>query len=272
MKYYIITILTLFILTSCNEKIDLEVPGADPVLVVEGEITTETDSSFIKLTLSSNYFGPTKYQVVDNATVKVNGISFDFNAAKGVYKPSAGYVAKSDSTYNLEINYNGKTYTSASRLEPMFIIVGDTLFQTFRPKEGFLDAGYSINYRGLDNRPRVKYTYFQLGYFDTIVKRDSFSNAKVLFDNITVPIGVPYDFELPFTRFQSGEEFFCIFRSIDKNMYDFIRAYNQQSTGAPGPFQVPAANLPTNISAPKGTTVVGYFAAYDVRRYRYLVK
>lgn len=272
MKKIFYSILVLTFLAACQEKIDLEVPGSEPILVVEAEVTTELDSSFVKLTLSSNYFGANNYPVVNNATVSVNGIPFTFDAGRKLYKPANGYVAKIDSTYNLIVNYNGNTFTAASKLDRMFQIVGDSLFQVFKPKEGFLKEGYSINYIGFDNRPPIKYTYFQLGYFDTIVQRDSFSDAKILFNNDVTPVGVPYAFELPFTRYQKGEEFFCIFRSCDKNMSDFIAAYNTQSSGAPGPFQVPAANLPTNIIAPKNQKVVGYFATYDVKRYRYTVK
>jgi hypothetical protein len=144
----------------------------------------------------------------------------------------------------------------------------DSFFQVWKEAEGFLPAGYSISYAGFDDRPQTKYTYFINGYFDTIVQRDSFDNNKILFDNTITPINESYNFEIPFARFNSGDEYIAIFRSIDKNMFDFINAYNNQDPNIPGPFQTPPANLPTNIVG----GAVGYFTGYDVQRWRYKVK
>jgi hypothetical protein len=57
-------------------------------------------------------------------------------------------------------------------------------------------------------------------------------------------------------------------RSIDIKMRDFLAAYGSQNPNIPGPFQVPPANLPTNISG----GAVGYFVGYDVKRFRYTFK
>ena len=47
-----------------------------------------------------------------------------------------------------------------------------------------------------------------------------------------------------------------------------VNEYNNQNSGAPGPFQTPPTNLPTNI---KGGAL-GYFATYDYKRFDYTVK
>ena len=264
--FILITITGLF---SCKEKIDLNVPGGTPKLVVEAELTTETDSSFVKLTKTSDYYSTAAYPVVSTAAVTVNdGVStviFSY-VGNGIYKPTSPYVGVAGKTYSLKIVAEGTTYTSSAVLEPMFSV--DSVFQVYKPKEGFLPDGYSINYLGLDNRTKIKYTYFRGGYFDTIVKRDSITKDKILFNNDQTPIGTPYAFELPFTRFQKGDIYLMIFRSTDKFMTDFIQAYSDQTGGAPGPFQAPPANLPTNITG----GAIGYFATYDVVRRRYTVK
>jgi len=257
--------LALFVFNACKEKIDIDIPGANPILVVESEVTTELDSSYVKLSSSSNYFGNPQYPIVENASITVNGTVFSYKG-NGMYRPAPGFIGKVDSVYNLKIVYNGKEYTASSKLEPMFRV--DSIFQTFKPADAFLDEGFALSYAGFDTRSPIKYTYFQSGYFDTIAQKDSFINTLVLFDNSVTPIGVPYDFEFPFSRFQKGEEFFCIFRSVDKPMNDFLLTFSEQSSGAPRPFQTPPANLPTNI---KGGAV-GYFACYDVVRKRYVVK
>lgn len=255
----------LFILQSCKEEIDLAVPGGPQKIVIESEVTTETDSSFVRVTRTADYYSSNTNPAITDAQVTVNGVVFT-HTVNGVYKPASPYTASAGTIYNLNVIADGATFTSSSVLEPMFSV--DSIFQVYKPAEGFLDAGYSINYIGLDNRPRIKYTYFRLGYFDTIVQRDSLSDALILFNSDQTPVGTPYPFELPFTRFQPGEEVIMIFRSVTKEMSDFIAAYSEQTSGAPGPFQVPPANLPTNIRG----GAVGYFATYDIARRRYTVK
>ncbi len=257
--------IAVLLLASCKDPIIIDIPNNSPLLVVEGVVSSELDSSFVKLTLSSNYYASPNYKIVESAIVKINGIDF-IHKGSGVYKAYDGFIGKVDSTYELSISYDNKTYTSTSTMVPMFRV--DSLSQTYKQKEGFLPAGNSISYWGFDNRTPIKYTYFQSGFFDADKGKDSVQYNLVLFDNNSTPLGKEYAFELPFTRFNSGTSFFCIFRSIDKPMYDFLKEYTSQSSRAPGPFKQQPANLPSNI---KGGAV-GYFATYDVKRFRYLVK
>jgi hypothetical protein len=258
-------LLAMITLQSCKEEIDLNIPDAESKIVVEAEVTTETDSSYVRLTKTANYYSRDPYPVITNATVTVNGIPFT-HQGNGIYRPASPYTGVRGQNYTLNIQAEGQTFTSSSILEPMFRI--DSLFQVYKPAEGFIGAGYSINFIGFDDRPRIKYTYFKLGYFDTIVQRDSIEDFKILFNNTETPVGAPYSFEIPFTRLEVGEECIMIFRSVTKDMNDFIQAYSTQASGAPGPFQVPPANLPTNITG----GAIGYFATYDVVRKRYTVK
>ncbi|MDP1727416.1 MAG: DUF4249 family protein [Bacteroidota bacterium] len=264
-KYIYLFAAGLTLSVACKEKIELEIPSAAPLLVVEAEVTTETDSSYVKLHLSSDYFSAAAYPVVKTAQVRVNGISFDFDPIQNLYRPDSGFDGKPDSVYNLQINYEGKTYTSQAKLEPMFSV--KSFFNTYKPKEGFLPAGYSVSYVGYDDRPGTKYTYFVGGKYDFVNHVDSFDKNKILFNSAQTPVNRDYQFEIPFTRFDVGDIYTCIFRSVDKNMYDFIEAYNMQSSGAPGPFQVPPANLPTNITG----GALGYFATYQVVRIRHMI-
>lgn len=253
-------------LSSCKEIVEIEMQDANPILVVEAEVTTETDSSYVKLSLSTNYYQPGEIPVVKNAQVSINGVPFTFNPSLNLYKAPAGYAGKTDSVYQLEVLYNTKLYTAKSTLFKLFKI--DSFFQTYKDAQGPIPAGFSISYSAFDNRPTPRYTAFKQGYFDTIVQRDSMVGNTIVFDNILTPSNQQYNFEIPFARFNSGDIYFCSFKSIDNNMRDFLEAYNSQNPNIPGPFQVPPANLPTNVTG----GAVGYFSASDVMRWRYTVK
>lgn len=263
-RYIKLVIPVLALMFACKEKVEVELPATDTRVVVESEITTETDSSFVKLSLTQSYYNTSPYPFITNATVVVNNDTF-YHTSKGYYRPKSGYAGKADSLYKLRIVHDGKTYTSKSTLHAMFTI--DSVMQVFKPKAGFLDEGYAVKYVGTDNRQPVKYTYFRYGKVD-LTGQDSLFNALILFDNGTSQAG-NFEFEVPyFRRLKVGETTFLIFRSLDKNIFDFINAFADQNSGAPGPFQVPPANLPSNIEG----GALGYFACYDVKRFRITIK
>lgn len=249
-------------LTSCEEVIDVNVPDNTEKIVIEGQITTETDSSFVRVTKSVGYFNNTSATpLITDAVVDVNGITFT-HVGDGIYKAPLGYVGTTGSIYNLKVKYQGATYTSSTTLEPMFEV--DTVLSYFKPASGFIEEGYAVAYLAKDNRARTKYTYFRFGFRNTkdTEGKDSLFDVRILFDNRNSVMNEPFVFELPFLRLQPNDTALLIFRSIDEPVNRYYQALNNRgNTG--GPFSTPPANLPTNISG----GALGLFAAYDVKRY-----
>jgi hypothetical protein len=261
---YIFLVLSGLSLASCEEVIEVDVPENTVKLVVEAAVTTETDSSFVRLTRSVGFFDNTSSTpFVTNAAVSVNGVAFT-HKGNGVYRAASPYTATVNTRYNLNIVVDGKTYTSTSFLEEMFEI--DTVIPVFKPEDMFGDAGYTVKYIGRDTRPPVKYTYFRFGFnsLETSGGRDSIEDFRVLFDNKSM-VNNTYEFEIPGLRLQPNDTSIMIFRSIDEPVYRYYFALGNRSSG--GPFSTPPANLPTNIIG-KEDPALGLFAAYDVKRYR----
>lgn len=262
MKQLVYIALAIITLASCREKVDIDLGFAGEKLVVEGSVSTETDSSFVQLSLTAPYTGSEPSPAVTNAVVEVaeenNPAVLFTHVGNGLYKPAAGYKGIADRTYKLKVVYNGKEYTAESKLEPMFE-VDSTLQQEFKTADGFIEEGYAIKYLSRDSREPVKYTWFNFGKNDTLENFDVLFNSENLVLNQWVP------FELPFFRAQKGDSVMLIFRSIDRNVNNYLLALANLNSGAPGPFQTPPANPPTNI---KGGAV-GFFYAVDVvRRWR----
>ncbi len=264
MKQLLYILFAVVILSSCEQVIDVDLPPNTIKLVVEGQISTETDSSFVRLTKSLPYFDNTSATpLVTNAQVTVNGVNF-LHDTLGIYRPAKGYTGVTGTLYNLNIQHEGNTYTSASVLEPLFRI--DTIIPVFKNEEAILESGYTVKYIGFDSRQPVKYTYVRFGFNSPEVENgiDSFFDFRVLFDNKNSVLNRTFEFEIPFLRLESGDTSLLIFRSIDENTFKFINALNNRDNGG-GPFGTPPANLPSNIV---GKDVLGIFSAYDVRRFR----
>jgi hypothetical protein len=257
---YIFILITVVLVSSCTEVIDVDVPENTEKLVVEAIVTIETDSSYVRLTKSVGYFDNKPTPLVTDAVVTINGTNF-IHQGNGIYRPNSPYTGIAGTYYNLLITHNGKQYTSGTMLEPMFQI--DTIIPVYREAEGFLEEGYTVKYVGIDNRLPTKYTYVRFGVkgFDSI--NDFYEDFRVLFDNANSKLNEPFEFEIPFQRLQPEDTSLLIFRSIDEPVFRYFQALGNRQGG--GPFSTPPANLPSNI---RGENVLGLFAAYDVKRYR----
>lgn len=255
--------LAAVVFTSCEEVVDVDLPENTIKLVVEGQVTTETDSSFVRLTKTLAYFDNTSaVPLITDAVVTVNGVPFTHDTL-GVYRPVKGYVGVTGQVYNLKVTHEGKEYTSSATLEPMFRV--DTIISVYKEKEAFIDAGYSVKFVAYDDRPRTKFTYFRFGFkneIDTKLK-DSMFDTRVLFDNRNTILNAPFEFELPFLRLDPNDTALLVFRSTDDAVNRYLQAVTNRDQGG-GPFSTPPANLPTNIRG----GALGLFAAYDVKRFR----
>jgi hypothetical protein len=252
--------LVVILSAACTEVIDVDVPENTEKLVVEGTVTTEQDSSYVRLTKSVGYFDNSQTPYITDAAVTINGVAFT-HRGKGLYKPASPFTGQTGTYYNLAVTYKGKQYTSGSMLDPMFQI--DTIVPVYREAEGFLEAGYTVKYIGIDNRAPIKYTYVRFGFKGLDSINDFYEDFRVLFDNANTKLNEPFEFEVPFQRLESKDTSLLIFRSIDEQVYRYFQALENRQGG--GPFSTPPANLPSNI---RGENVLGLFSAYDVKRYR----
>jgi len=265
MKIFLGLLLTFF-LAQCKQEINLDIPNSSQMVVVQGEISTEKDSSFVYLSQTVSYYSNDGTPKIDNAIVSVNGVSFK-SKGLGIYKPDTPFIGTINTIYNLNVALNGSTFTSSALLDPMFNI--DYVDSVYYPAQGGGGSGgqrrdgYSVRFWWTDTRTPAKYTYMRYGRTSLEILQDSFFRNIVLLDNSQTKLNTPISREIP-RHYQPGDTVIAILKSCDKNMYYFLQAYQMQNSNTPGPFQIPPANLPTNING----GAIGYFTAYDVRRFR----
>lgn len=122
-KVFFIIVIALFI-SSCEDVIDVNVPTAQPRLVIDAGINWFKNSSgnqqFIKLTLSAPYFD-TEIPPATGAQVSIsdsNNNTFNFieQGSAGIYV-NDNFIPVIDAEYNLLINYQNEVYTATETLK-----------------------------------------------------------------------------------------------------------------------------------------------------------
>lgn len=252
------SIVLIGLFSSCTEKIDLELGDAQTRVVIEGYLVTEVDSSYIRLSLTQDYFNPVDPVYISNGTVEISSsvgtVMFNY-MGDGIYRGPVGYKPDTSMVYHLKVLVDGKEFSASSTLYPMFEVDSNLQFD-YRPASGFTEEGYSVTYYSIDRRPDEIYTRFNFGQNDTLF------DQSILFSNGEIKKFERVPFELPFYRAQKGDMVMLVFRSIDVPVATYLQALANLTSGAPGPFQTPPANPPTNISG----GAVGYFMCTDVVR------
>jgi hypothetical protein len=165
---YISVLLITLLFTSCEEVIDVDLPTAQPKLVVDASINWPLGSTgneqIIKLTTSTGYYEPMVPKVL-GATVFVTNTNtnqvFDFIEVHG----TGEYVCTTfepvlNANYELTVIVNGQTYTATEKLMPVvpidkieqqddvFIGDGDAIkVNVFFTDNGTTDDFYLFRYK-----------------------------------------------------------------------------------------------------------------------------
>ncbi|MDO6759653.1 DUF4249 domain-containing protein [Tamlana sp. 2_MG-2023] len=121
--YFSVVLVTQF-LVSCTDVIDVDVPTADPRLVIEAsldwEMGTLGNNQTVKLSTTSAYFDNNSNDAVTNAVVSVTRLSDDMvfnftNNNDGTYT-TTNFEVDLNETYQLEVLYENEVYTATETL------------------------------------------------------------------------------------------------------------------------------------------------------------
>jgi hypothetical protein len=252
---YFTSIVALLALASCTEVIDIELNDADRQIVIEGSVYEGVDSVIVSVTKTTNYFDTTGPTPVENATVELT--MPDNSTIPLSYIGNGQYIANSldistESTYQLTVNVDGKTFTSSTYMESSVTI--DSLQYEFQ--EGLFggDDGYSvfINYQDPLGKNFYRFVYGRNGEIlnepqDIQIVDDNLNDGNY----IRIPI---------FTRtFSPGDTVYIELQSIDSKLYEFYQTYAAvASEDAGSPFSAAPANPESNILG----GALGVFGAY----------
>ncbi|WP_288448543.1 DUF4249 domain-containing protein [uncultured Chryseobacterium sp.] len=255
-------ILSLFLVTSCEKEIDLDLEDQSGNIVIEGNVTDQAGPYYVKITKSVAFTQSNQYPAIENAQVVLSDNTGQTETLQyignGRYQTST-FVGQSGRTYTLKIQAEGKEYTSTSTMpeavtfdgleQDSFMVGGETsytLLPIFTDPQA-LGNRYLFIYT-VNNNPKKFFSEFSdninngmINQRPLLLPNDDGDNP----DDIKVVVGDTIHVEM---------------QCIDQNVYTFYSALLQLSSGGFNGGVTPA-NPPSNIS----NGALGYFSAHTVR-------
>lgn len=237
------------ILSSCEDVVETELSKADPIIVIEGGISDQSEIQTIKVSKTISFDQPNTFNGVKGAKVTVyssNSQTFSFAATSdGIYR-SQRFRGMPGLKYILEVVVGGKTYKASSVMPSA--VKPDSI--TFKRLSIFGNSRVypSIYYKdpaGIQNQYRYivkingKLTAEQ-------VSEDRFSDGNATSDLIT------FDGD----GVQSGDKVEIEIQCIDRNVFKYYFAISQID-GNGGP---PVA--PSNPDSNLDNGALGIFSAH----------
>jgi hypothetical protein len=276
MKKYIHLLLFAFVLTSCEDVIEVQMNAADIDLYnIEGRITTKSNpwvfvGKAVPVSVDEAIPGISDaiVTITDNAVPSNQQILVEIEGHKGYYSVPTGtnFLGAIGRTYSLQIIIESDTVTAAevlTRVEPLDSI---SVFPSLRGEEQFLGIfTYGLETPGLGNHYKWDiyindthlYKTENLLYANDELVDGSYISGLEVFTDF-------HDLKNPEDRLLNLNDTVQVIQSsISEAAYDFYYQLYAQSTSG-GMFSVPPANIPGNFTCSNGKDVLGLFTANDI--------
>jgi hypothetical protein len=258
-------LLSLFVFTSCQDVIDLDVPDGEVQLVVDGWLTNQVGEKQVLLATTANYFENTEPPRVTGALVILNNENGAVDTLEekeaGVYVTT--HVGVIGEVYHIYIRTAaGEEYRSNPETLRSVPAIS-AIYATFKEETVFEDEGYYVSIDteeplGVGDYYRWK-QYVNEEYlnepFDLLYASDEFVDGNPI-------IG----FEVTIDPLALGDHYRIQQMSISKQAYEFFFQLQNQTAYIGSLFDSPPAALKGNIVNvdPAGKKALGYFGVSAV--------
>lgn len=264
LKYTIIySFIFSIVLSSCTEKIDIDLDSDYVRLVVEATITDIPDNQYVKLSETADYFSNVPPKGIENAEVIISDGEQIFtlkqsDSIKGLYLFTENFIANQNKSYELNINLENaigghKEYSAKTIMPPLSDDI-DSIAVVWEPRfEGWLVNLYA------KDPPREDFYMFN-GILNGILITDSIQKVNISDDrlfngNYTNGTSVLYFQE---DEINPGDIFTLVLSNVTSEYADFVTQVQTEIQGSNPLFSGPPANVTSNIS----NGAAGFFTAY----------
>ena len=215
-----LAILVVFSLSSCEEVIDTDLFEAEPVIVIEGNISDQSENHTVKVSKTVAFDQPNTFNGVQGAKVTVyssNSQTFTFTAASdGVYR-SQRFRGLAGVNYILEVVTGGKTYKASSIMPTA--VKPDSI--TFKRLTIFGNSRVypAIYYR---DPPRIQNQYRYIVKINGVLTAEQVSEDRFSDGNSTSDL-LAFDGD----GVESGDKVDIEIQCIDRNVFKYYFAIGQ---------------------------------------------
>ncbi len=263
-KYILyILLVTLVSLSSCTEKIDIELDSDRIRLVVDGIITDIPGEQYVKLTETADYFSNEKPKGVGNATLVIesnNGpiLLTESDSVVGLYLMPDGFVGVQGNIYQLNIKLENeiggyKDYFANTKM-PLLSDDIDSIAVEWMPQfEGWVVRLYAQDpdredfymFNGLRNGELITDSIHEVNITDDRLFNGNYTSGVMV---------------LMFEEDQldPGDLFTLVLSNITKEYINFVSEVQTEIQPKEPLFSGPPANVSSNIS----NGAAGWFTSY----------
>lgn len=263
MKKLLLLSTVLYLFTSCEKEIDIDLNAADPKIVIEGAITNVAGPYFVKITETVNFSDGNDYPPITDAIVIVKdnfgAIDTLTQSSPGIYETNF-IVGMPGNTYTLSVAAKGKSYEATSTM-PFLVNLDSLRFEKFG---GFGGAdNYSTIPVFTDPEPKGNNYRF-------LLTNNNELDPSYIVDNDNINSGKTNErpIFLPDTEINLGDSVIVEMRCIDLTTYNYYFTLAQIAGGGPGGGTTPS-NPPNNIT---GNESLGIFSAFTTQTIKKVVK
>jgi hypothetical protein len=262
--YSILSVILLSVL-SCTKVVNINLNDSSPRLIIEGGISDQPSSCFIRLSRSINYNQPNTFPAVTGSFVTISdniGNTAVLTETSAGYYRAVSFDGVPGRTYTVSVTADNKIYTATSSMpDPVPI---DTISQDILSFGNFGGPG--------------KIKYVKIKYQDPAGKKNFYHFIEIingtptdaiLIDNDVLRDGdtIAQDIFRRDPPVETGDVITILLQTIDKDVFKFFSQLSQISNDFGGQSATPA-NPASNFS----NGALGYFSAYSVRSKTIVIK
>lgn len=260
--------LALLFMSSCTEKISIDLDESYTRLVVEGSVTTDTTSHLVRLTTTTSYYYPESPPAVEGASVSISDgvdtIALE-EGLPGYYWTPENYFGIPGKTYSLLIQLREpiggySDYQASTHLNTINDL--DSISMLFHPdwmKEGVWEIKCYVQ------EPPTKDWYRFLIYKNNKLFTNAIQHWFIVDDkyfNGSYANGATVSYLRqgnPYEKLEVGDTIAVEVDNITEDYFNYITQVQIEVSGSNPMFGGPPANVKGNINH----GAIGFFAAYD---------
>ncbi len=275
-KGIIILLFAIVAFTSCEDVVDVKLDDEDiDLIAVEAYINTKTENNvYVKLERTLAVNQTTQNPVISNAVVQFsdnaatpNTVTLEEQGNTGIYLLPAetSYPGVTGRTYTLTITTpDGTVITGEEYLQEIETL--DSVKVNLSDRGNYEYLGIYINSQetpGLGNY--YKWDIYINGEFlndgeDLAFASDELVDGNYIYDMLIL---LDWEDEEEDKILHQGDTIVVEQLSISKAAHEFYWGLDDQAW-AGGPFSVPPANVPSNLTSSDGKRILGLFSARDI--------